>query len=166
MSQNGKLASSLVVGVVASLLVITLLISSVIASSLAGWLWIVILAVSAGLFGGSHSLNHQSWSALGAYTAGAGAVFVFLVDKVNLSGVIPPALVLLGVAVPFFVTWRADHRQLLSLTVAYILVAAIPIVLIEAATDYEEVLITFYVLLAIGAGLVGGYQMNRSRAQR
>lgn len=166
MAQNGKLASSLVVGVVAILLLITLLTSTVIGSTLAGWLWMAVLAVSAGLFGWAYSMNREPWAAVGAYAAAAIALFVFLVDKVNLSGVIPPALALVGVAVPFFVMWRADRRQVLSLAVAYILVAAIPIVLIQAATDYEEVLVTLYVLLAIGVGLVGGYRMNRSPARR
>jgi hypothetical protein len=48
----------------------------------------------------------------------------------------------------------------LALAIAYLLVAAIPILLIQAATDYEEVLITIYVVLAIGVALIAGYRMN------
>jgi hypothetical protein len=165
MSQNGKPASSLIVGVVASLLVIALLSSSVTASSIAGWIWIVALTVSAALLGWTYSLNQELWAAFGTYATGATALFVFLVDKVGLSGVIVPAMALLAVAVPFYVGWRRDRRQQLALTIAYSLVAAIPILLIQAATDYEEVLITLYVLLAIGVALIGGYRINRRPAR-
>ncbi len=166
MSQNGKPASSLIVGVVASLLVIALLTSSVTASSIAGWVWIVVLTVSAGLLGWTYSLNQGLWAAFGAYANGAIALFVFLVDKVHLSGVIVPVIALLAVAVPFFVAWRIDRRQMLALAIAYILVATVPILLIQAVIDYEEVLITVYVLLAVGVALIAGYRMNRSPAQR
>ncbi len=165
MSQNGNPKNSLIVGVVAALLVIALLTSSLI-SSMAGWVWIVALTVSAGLLGWTYSLNQENWAALGAYAAGATALFIFLVDKVGLSGVIVPMMALLAVAAPFFVWWRMDRGQMLALAVAYILVASVPILLIQAATDYEEVLITLYVLLAIGVGLVAGYRMNRSPVQR
>ena len=161
MSGNGKPASSLIVGVVAGLLVIALLSSSVTASSIAGWIWIVVLTVSAGLLGWAYSRNQELWAAFGTYASGAIALFVFLVDKVDLSGVIVPAMALVAVAVPFFVAWRMDHRQLLALAIAYILVATIPILLIQAVTDYEEVLITVYVLLAIGVALFAGYRMSR-----
>jgi hypothetical protein len=160
MSQNGKPASGLIVGVVASLLVIALLSSSVTASSIAGWVWIVVLTVSAALLGWTYSLNQELWAAFGTYASGATALFVFLVDKVNLSGVIVPVMALVAVAVPFFVAWRMDRGQLLALAIAYIVVATIPILLIQAVTDYEEVLITVYVLLAIGVALIAGYRMN------
>lgn len=166
MSQSGKPESSLVVGVVASLLLAALLISTVVSSSLAGWVWIVALTVSAGLFGGTYLLNRQPWAALGAYAGAAIALFVFLVDKADFPRGIVPALAILGVAAPFYIVWRADRRQMFPLAVAYILVAAIPIPLIEAATDYEEVLVTLYVLLAIGVGLIGGYRMSRSPARQ
>ena len=55
---------------------------------------------------------------------------------------------------------------MLALAIAYILVAAIPILLIQAVTDYEEVLITVYVLLAIGVAFVANYRMSHiSRTQ-
>ncbi len=111
MSQNGKPASRLIVGVVASLLVIALLTSSVTASNIAGWVWIVALTVSAALLGWTYSLHQELWAAFGAYANGAIALFVFLVDKVHLSGVIVPVIALLAVAVPFVVVWRRDHRQ-------------------------------------------------------
>jgi hypothetical protein len=149
------------VGVVVSLLVIALLSSSVTGSSIAGWVWIVVLTVSAVLLGWTYSLNQEPSAALGAYAGGAIALFVFLVDKVNLSGVIVPVIALVAVAVPFFVAWRIDRGQLLALAIAYILVATIPILLIQAVTDYEEVLITVYVLLAIGVALIAGYRMNQ-----
>ncbi len=166
MSQNGKPSSRLIIGVVASLLVIALLTSSVTASNIAGWVWIVALTVSAALLGWTYSLTQELWAAFGAYTFGAAAAFVLLVDKFGMSGVIVPMLALLAVAVPFVVVWRRDHRQQIALAIAYILVAAIPILLIQAVTDYEEVLITVYVLLAIGVALIAGYRMNRSPAQR
>jgi hypothetical protein len=97
MSQNGKPASGLIVGVVVGLLVIALLFSSVSGSSIAGWVWIVALTVSAGLLGWAYSLNRELWAAFGAYASGAIALFVFLVDKVDLSGVIVPVLALLAV---------------------------------------------------------------------
>ena len=161
-----KPASIVTGAIVASLLIAALLISSVTGSSLAGWVWIVALTVSAGLLGLTYSLNQDPWAALGTYASGATALFVFLVDKVNLSGVIVPTMALLAVAVPFYVWWQQDRRQVLALTIAYILVAAVPIVLIQAATDYEEVLITVYVLLAIGFALITGYRMSHvSKAQ-
>jgi hypothetical protein len=166
MSQNGKPASSLIVGVVISLLVIALLSSSVTGSGIAGWVWIVALTVSAGLLGWAYSLHQEPWAAFGTYATGAVALFVFLVDKVNLSGVIVPVIALLAVAAPFFVWWRIDRGQVLALAIAYILVAAIPILLIQAVTDYEEVLITIYVLLAIGVALIANYRMSHiSRTQ-
>ncbi len=166
MSENGKPESSLVLSVVASLLVVALLTSSVTASSTAGWVWIVALTVSTGLLGWTYSLNQALWAAFGAYATGATAAFVLLVDKVGLSGVIVPAMALGAVAVPFFVAWQLNRRQVLALAIAYILVAAIPILLIQAVTDYEEVLITVYVLLAIGVAFVANYRMSHiSRTQ-
>ncbi len=160
MSQNGKPSSIFVVGAVASLMIMALLFSNVTSSSVAGWMWIAALTVSAGLLGWAYSLNQALWTAFGAYTFGAVAAFVLLVDKFGVSGVIVPTLALLAVAVPFFVVWRMDHRQQIALAIAYILVAAIPILLIQAVTDYEAVLITLYVLLAIGVALVGNYRMT------
>lgn len=166
MSQNGKPSSIFVVGAVASLLVVALLSSSVTASSVAGWVWIVALTVSAGLLGWAYSRNRELWAAFGAYATGATAAFVILVDKIGLSGVIVPAMALVAVAVPFFVAWQLDRRQVLALAIAYILVAAIPILPIQAVTDYEEVLITVYVLLAIGVALIAGYRMNHMSETR
>ena len=95
MTQNVKTGKQLwSLGVVASLLVVALLISSVTASSIAGWVWIVALTVSAGLLGWTYSLNQALWAAFGAYATGATAAFVFLVDKVGLSGVIVPTMAL------------------------------------------------------------------------
>lgn len=165
MNQNRKPPSSVIIGLVTGLLIVALLISTVVSSSLAGWVWIAALAVSAALFGWAYSLARESWAALAAYAAGAVAVFVFLVDKVNLSGVIAPALALLAVAAPFFMAWRRDHRQLLALAVAYILVAAIPILLIVEATDSEAAPVTIYVLLAIGVAVYAGYRLNRHPAR-
>jgi hypothetical protein len=164
MSQNGKTESRLIVGVVASLLVIALLASDVVASSTAGWLWMVVMTVSAVLLGWTYSLNGESWAALGAYAGGVIALFVLLVDKVNLSGVIVPAIALVAVAAPFYVAWRIDRAQRLALATAYILVAAIPILLIQAATDNGEVLITVYALLAIGVALIGNYRIRHMSA--
>lgn len=166
MNRNRKPSSSVVIGLVAGLLIVTLLISTAVSSSLAGWLWIVTLIVSAGLFAWAYSLKQEAWAAWGTYAAAATALFVFLVDKVELSGVIVPALALLAGAVPFYVVWQRDHRQLLALAIAYILVAAIPILLIEAAIDAEAVPVTIYVLLAIGVAVFAGYRLNRHPARQ
>lgn len=166
MNQKRKPSGSVVIGIVAGLLLVTLLISTTVSSSLAGWLWIAALIVSAGLFAWAWSLRREAWAALGTYAAAATALFVFLIDKVDLSGLIVPALALLAVAAPFYVVWQRDHRQLLALAVAYILVAAIPILLIEAAIDSEAVPITIYVLLAIGVAVYAGYRLNRRPARQ
>jgi hypothetical protein len=164
MSQNGKPASGLIVGIVVSLLVIALLASAVVASNIAAWVWMVVMTVSAVLLGEAYSLNEEAWAAVGAYASGAIALFVFLVDKVNLSGVIVPAIALVAVAVPFYVAWQVDRTRRLALAIAYVLVAAIPILLIQAATDNGEVLITVYALLAIGVALIGNYRISHMSA--
>jgi hypothetical protein len=155
MSQNGKASSIFVVGAVASLMIVALLFSNVTSAVLlAGWVAALTVSPDTGW-----AYPESGALFVRAYTFGAVA-FVLLVDKFGMSGVIVPTLALLAVAVPFFVVWWMDHRQQIALAIAYILVAAIPILLIQAVTDYEAVLITLYVLLAIGVALVGNYRMT------
>ncbi len=166
MLQDREQRSRIIAGVVIILLGVMALINNAVEPETAAWLWIIVMVVAAVIFGWAYMQEKETWFAIGAYLTGAIALLVFLLtktklDESELSDVWVPAIVLLGIALPFVVAWWVDRTRWGLLIPAYILVAIIPILLISETTEKEGDLVPAYVMLVIGVPFIGAYLLTR-----
>lgn len=161
MLQDREQRNRLISGVLIIALGIMALINNMIAGDIAAWIWIIGLALAAVAFGWAYTFDKEAWVAIGAYVTGATAILIFLITKLNLSGLWQPVIVLLGVALPFFAAWWANRKRWGLLIPAYILVAIIPILLISEGGTDEGKLVPAYVMLVIGIPFIIAFFATR-----
>ena len=162
MLQDREQRNRLITGVVIIALGIMALINNMIADDVAAWIWIIGLAAAAVVFGWAYTFDKETWAAIGAYVTGAIAILIFLITKIEISGLWVPVIVMLGLALPFIVAWWLDRKTWGLLVPAYVFLAIIPILLIGQGTGNQGQLIPAYVMLVIGIPFIIAYFVTRT----
>ncbi|MBK8025412.1 MAG: hypothetical protein IPK19_29470 [Chloroflexi bacterium] len=161
MLQDREQRKRLIWGVLIIALGVMALINNTIAGETAAWMWIVGLAVAAILFVWAYLKDRELYAAIGGYVTGASAVLIFLLTKTGFAddGLWIPAVVLLGVALPFFAAWWTHRKEWGFLLVAYILAAVVGVLFVSE----RGALVPAYVMFVIGAPFVVSFVVTHKR---
>ena len=148
---NGKaLTRQLTGGLVIVIGLLVLINQSWLNLNAAPWLWILLMAAAAVVYGWIFVRSRDSGAALGAYVSAAIALIGLLTTQVTINGIIVPVLVLSLIGLPFLHFGLRSPKQRGLLVPAYVMfVLALMLALIEGNIIADE-LVPAYVMAAIG----------------